>query len=64
MSLLGRYKCYDCGEVFDGEDADTVSECVGEFWGTPAYMDYVACPFCRSTDVTEYTESDEEEDGE
>lgn len=59
---MRKLKCYDCGNVFDEEDADTVSEKVGEFWGAPAYMDYNACPNCRSTGVETYTEEEDEEE--
>lgn len=58
---LKVYKCYDCGEVFEEDDADTVKENVGEFWGAPAYMEYMACPNCRSTDLDPYEEDEEEE---
>lgn len=57
---MRKLKCYDCGEIFDEEDADTVSENVGEFWGSPAYMNYNACPRCGSTELDEYHESEEE----
>lgn len=59
---MRKLKCYDCGNVFDEEDAEIVSENVGEFWGAPAYMDYNACPNCRSTDVETYTEEEDEEE--
>ena len=55
--------CLDCDEIFDEEDADTVREWVGEFWGAPAYKNYNACPVCHSIEVTEcYVSDDEEED--
>lgn len=57
---MRKLKCYDCGEIFDEENADTVSENVGEFWGAPAYMNYNACPRCRSTDLEEYYENEDE----
>lgn len=49
--LITKYKCSDCGEIFDPDEAGTSHELVGEFWGTPAYNDYVACPRCGSTDL-------------
>ena len=61
---MRKLKCYDCGEVFREEDADTVSENVGEFWGAPAYMNYNACPRCRSTDLEEVYGDDEDEEEE
>lgn len=54
-------KCYDCGEIFSEDEADTKSENVGEFWGAPAYMDYNACPRCGSTEIDEYRTPDGEE---
>ena len=60
-----RYKCYDCDEVFDEDDAGSRSECVGEFWGAPAYESYMTCPNCGSDDIEEYEETEEgEDDGE
>lgn len=59
---MRRLRCLDCDEIFKEEDAETVSELVGEFWGAPAYMKYNACPVCRSTDVEEYYGDDEEEE--
>lgn len=46
-------RCYDCGCVFDEEEADEKRECVGEFWGTPAYESYMVCPKCKSDDIEE-----------
>lgn len=59
-------KCCDCGCVFDEDDADKRSECVGEFWGSPAYDSYLVCPDCGSDDIEDYEEeeSEDEEDGE
>ena len=60
-------KCLCCGEIFDNDEVATRTECVGEFWGTPAYMDFDICPFCNCEDLEDYeeeTEDDEEEAGE
>ena len=57
---MRKLRCYNCDEIFNEEDADTVSEIVGEFWGAPAYMNYNACPICRSTDIEEVEDIDEE----
>ena len=43
-----KYKCDDCGEIFDEENCGTRHECVGEFWGAPAYKDFMVCPNCDS----------------
>ena len=56
-----KYKCNCCGEVFDEDDANYVREYVGEFWGTPAYNNYMTCPNCDEEDFEEYREEDEEE---
>ena len=61
---MAKMRCYDCDAVFDEEDAETRSECVGEFWGSPAYQNYAVCPFCHSEDIEEYEEPAEEEEGE
>ena len=58
---MRKLQCCDCGEIFNEDDAETVSENVGEFWGAPAYMRYNACPRCYSTEVEEYYESKDEE---
>lgn len=57
-----KYKCYECGHVFNEEDADTRKDYVGEFWGAPAYQDLPICPNCGSEELDEYTGSDNEED--
>ena len=57
---MRKLRCYDCGKIFREEDADTVSEKIGDFWGAPAYMNYNACPVCRSTDLDEVYIDDEE----
>lgn len=41
-------KCDDCGNTFETEDLDYYTECVGEFWGSPAYETFYVCPFCGS----------------
>ena len=42
------YYCCECDSCFDAGDAREVRECVGEFWGTPAYETYNVCPYCGS----------------
>lgn len=36
--------CTSCGRVFD--DPYDYEECVGEFWGAPAYQRFSECPYC------------------
>ena len=59
---MRKLQCLDCEEIFDEEDAEVVSEKVGEFWGAPAYMRYNACPNCLSTELEEYYEEEEEDE--
>ena len=57
---MRKLKCSECDHVFSEDDAETRKECVGEFWGAPAYMDYNACPECGSTELDEYYENEDE----
>lgn len=56
-----KYKCTDCGEVFNEEDSGIRKERVGEFWGSPAYMEYNVCPNCNSDCIERYNESEDDE---
>lgn len=38
------YKCLDCGKEF--EHPHEYEECVGCFWGDPAYQTFKECPHC------------------
>ena len=38
------YYCTQCGRVFD--EPEFYEECVGEFWGAPAYQSFSECPYC------------------
>lgn len=55
-------KCNDCGRTFETKDLDSYQECVGEYWGTPAYETFYVCPYCGSDEYGEYNENSEEED--
>lgn len=59
-----RYKCANCGCIFDEEDAGTRTE-HEEFWGAIVPIYYSVCPECGEdiSDEDEYTEEEEEEDG-
>ena len=48
------FVCNNCGEVFD--EPATYEECVGEYWGQPAYETWAVCPSCKDEDFTEYDE--------
>lgn len=58
-----RYKCYNCGETFDEDDAEERRECVGEFWGSPAYDSVMICPECGSDEIEETDEGENNDDG-
>ena len=58
---MRKMKCFDCGKIFSEDDADSREEYVGEFWGSPAYTTINICPFCRSDEIEETSETDEEE---
>jgi hypothetical protein len=53
------WKCEDCGIEFEEEDMGTYQECVGEFWGFPAYESFDCCPNCSSTDIYEMVDDEE-----
>lgn len=53
-------KCNYCGHTFEVEDLHMVQECVGEFWGSPAWETWYYCPYCDSDDYEECDEEDEE----
>lgn len=47
-------KCCNCGAIFPVEDVARIEECVGEFWGAPAFEHWDACPVCKDTDIEDY----------
>ena len=56
------YKCEECGNVFD--EPKMVQECVGEFWGTPAYETWAVCPDCGSDEIEDYEDNEIDEEAE
>lgn len=56
------YKCEGCGHIFDEEDAKIVHDHVGDFWGVPAYQDFMECPECGDDNIEEYHEEEDEEE--
>lgn len=48
------FRCNDCDVLFS--EPDSYRECVGEFWGTPAYEYWGCCPECGSDDYEEVDE--------
>lgn len=57
---MRKLKCYECGAIFNEEDAGEYQECVGEFWGAPAYQTFLCCPHCNSDEIEDYEGGDEE----
>ena len=53
-----KYKCCKCKTIFDEDMAKTQSEYMGEFWGSPAYESYLVCPNCRTEEIEEYKEEE------
>ena len=53
---MGKAVCLECGAIMDWDDVETYQECVGEYWGTPAYETYGKCPHCGACD--EITDSE------
>jgi hypothetical protein len=51
------FECMDCGALFT--EPDTYRECVGEFWGTPAYESFPCCPHCKSDDFEEVEDNED-----
>lgn len=58
--MIRKFKCCECGEIFDEDNSETVRQCVGEFWGAPAYDDFIGCPNCRNTEIERYDEDEDE----
>ena len=56
-----KYKCGNCGLVFNEDEADTRHENIGDFWGSPSYTDFVICPKCRSDEIGEFEEGEDED---
>ena len=51
---MGKMKCYECGRIFDEDDAECRQEYVGEFWGAPAYQNINVCPHCGSDEISDF----------
>ena len=60
--MSNKLICQECGAIFSEDEAGSRSECVGEFWGTPAYMSFMECPECGSDCIDDYKETDEEDE--
>lgn len=51
-----RYRCGNCGNEFD--EPDIIQECMGEFWGAPAYQTFEVCPYCGEEIIEEEDDGD------
>lgn len=52
------YYCYDCNREFD-----TPIRYQGDcelFWGRPTYDYYAGCPYCKSEDIEEISEDEDD----
>ena len=54
------YKCDDCGCITLDEDLIRIKEYMGECFGFPAYETWDACPNCKSTEIYEYEEEEDD----
>lgn len=60
-----KYRCMECGKIFDQDELARWEESRGEFWGMPCTETMIGCPACHSGDYEEYDpEADEDEVGE
>ena len=48
---MEKWKCEDCEQVFDATELKHEKECIGEYWGAPAYREYDVCPHCGSEEL-------------
>ena len=48
------FQCNECESLF--YEPDTYKECIGEFWGMPAYEEFGCCPVCKSDNFEEVDE--------
>lgn len=57
---MSRYYCTNCERFINEEDIDTRQECMGSFWGSPAYETFAICPHCGSDEVINEEDMEEE----
>lgn len=56
--IQGKYRCCNCGRLFDYDEVEKVEEGRGEFWGFPCYETMYYSPCC----LDDYEEAYEDED--
>jgi RNA polymerase subunit RPABC4/transcription elongation factor Spt4 len=54
-------KCEHCKRIFDNNEIITERQYMGEFWGSPAYDDFDVCPYCKSDEIFDYEEEEEDD---
>lgn len=58
--IQGKYRCCNCGRLFDYDELKKVEEGRGEYWGIPCYETMYYSPCCQD-DYEEAYEDDEED---
>lgn len=65
-----KYKCEDCGYIFDEEEADKVKTTYEIFFGVASEFPdshpftYLICPICGNDILEEWYEDEEEDEDE
>lgn len=55
-----KFRCLECGNIFDEDEIKSISDYRGEFWGMPCYENVEVSPCC-SGDFEAVKEEDEDE---
>ena len=62
------YKCEHCGEVFEEDCAEHINTTYEDYYGCPissnTFLSIPVCPNCRSEEINEYYEDEEENEEE
>lgn len=58
--IQGKYRCCECGKIFDEDNIKVVEEDRGEFWGMPCTETMYYSPCCMD-DFDDAHEDEEEE---
>lgn len=59
--ITRKYRCCECGHVFEEDELVAVEEEMGEFWGRPCTQTWYYSPCCKD-DYEEYEDPKDEED--
>lgn len=60
VRIRGKYRCCECGKIFDEDEIRVIEEDRGEYWGIPCYEKMYYSPCCLD-DFEEAYEDDEED---